>query len=433
MFHKKEYPLLEETLYSATLPNGLTVHLLPKTGFHKTYGIMTTEYGSIDNEFIPLGETEFRHVPDGIAHFLEHKLFEKEDGDVFQTFGKQGASANAFTSFTRTSYLFSTTSRAIENVETLLDFVQEPYFTKQSVNKEKGIIAQEIQMYEDDPNWRLFFGALNNMYPKHPLHIDIAGTVESIQDITAEDLYQCHETFYHPSNMNLFVVGNFDLEQMQEVITSNQSSKSFAPPTVIERRFPSETLADIVRESAIELDVQRPKIALGIKGIEDLPETGYEKVRYRTAASLLLQLLFGSTSQNYADLYDEGLLDDTFSYEFEMNRGFYFALLSGEAEQPEELAERLTDILLTAEVSTEITAENLELLKKRMMGKYLQSLNSLEYIANQFGQNHFGDVSLFDMIHVIESIQLEDINTVRKQLLNPQAMTRFYIYPKGAM
>ncbi|MDT2823497.1 EF-P 5-aminopentanol modification-associated protein YfmH [Vagococcus lutrae] len=433
MFHKKEYPLLEETLYSATLPNGLTVHLLPKTGFHKTYGIMTTEYGSIDNEFIPLGETEFRHVPDGIAHFLEHKLFEKEDGDVFQTFGKQGASANAFTSFTRTSYLFSTTSRAIENVETLLDFVQEPYFTEQSVNKEKGIIAQEIQMYEDDPNWRLFFGALNNMYPKHPLHIDIAGTVESIQDITAEDLYQCHETFYHPSNMNLFVVGNFDLEQMQEVITSNQSSKSFAPPTVIERRFPSETLADIVRESAIELDVQRPKVALGIKGIEDLPETGYEKVRYRTAASLLLQLLFGSTSQNYADLYDEGLLDDTFSYEFEMNRGFYFALLSGEAEQPEELAERLTDILLTAEVSTEITEENLELLKKRMMGKYLQSLNSLEYIANQFGQNHFGDVSLFDMIHVIESIQLEDIHTVRKQLLHPQAMTRLYIYPKGAM
>lgn len=433
MFHKKEYPLLEETLYSATLPNGLTVHLLPKTGFHKTYGIMTTEYGSIDNEFIPLGETEFRHVPDGIAHFLEHKLFEKEDGDVFQTFGKQGASANAFTSFTRTSYLFSTTSRAIENVETLLDFVQEPYFTEQSVNKEKGIIAQEIQMYEDDPNWRLFFGALNNMYPKHPLHIDIAGTVESIQDITAEDLYQCHETFYHPSNMNLFVVGNFDLEQMQEVITSNQSSKSFASPTVIERRFPSETLADIVRESAIELDVQRPKVALGIKGIEDLPETGYEKVRYRTAASLLLQLLFGSTSQNYADLYDEGLLDDTFSYEFEMNRGFYFALLSGEAEQPEELAERLTDILLTSEVSTEITAENLELLKKRMMGKYLQSLNSLEYIANQFGQNHFGDVSLFDMIHVIESIQLEDIHIVRKQLLHPQAMTRFYIYPKGAM
>lgn len=433
MFHKKKYPLLEETLYSATLPNGLTVHLLPKTGFHKTYGIMTTEYGSIDNEFIPLGETEFRHVPDGIAHFLEHKLFEKEDGDVFQTFGKQGASANAFTSFTRTSYLFSTTSRAIENVETLLDFVQEPYFTEQSVNKEKGIIAQEIQMYEDDPNWRLFFGALNNMYPKHPLHIDIAGTVESIQDITAEDLYQCHETFYHPSNMNLFVVGNFDLEQMQEVITSNQSSKSFASPTVIERRFPSETLADIVRESAIELDVQRPKVALGIKGIEDLPETGYEKVRYRTAASLLLQLLFGSTSQNYADLYDEGLLDDTFSYEFEMNRGFYFALLSGEAEQPEELAERLTDILLTSEVSTEITAENLELLKKRMMGKYLQSLNSLEYIANQFGQNHFGDVSLFDMIHVIESIQLEDIHIVRKQLLHPQAMTRFYIYPKGAM
>lgn len=177
------YDQLQETLYTETLDNGLTVTLLPKNEFHKTYALFTTNYGSIDNTFVPLGKGEMVTVPDGIAHFLEHKLFEKEDGDVFQKFGKFGASANAFTSFTRTSYLFSSTEKVKENLMTLIDFVQDPYFTEETVNKEKGIIAQEIQMYDDEPDWRLFFGLLSNLYPKHPLHIDIAGTVDSIMEI----------------------------------------------------------------------------------------------------------------------------------------------------------------------------------------------------------------------------------------------------------
>ena len=187
-------------------------------------GLFSTNYGSIDNIFGYAGE-ELKSVPDGIAHFLEHKLFEKEEGDVFQKFGDQGASANAFTSFTRTSYLFSASNRVKENLLTLLDFVQEPYFTPETVEKEKGIIGQEIQMYQDDPNWRQFFGILNNMYPKHPLHIDIAGTIESIAEITADDLYRCYETFYHPSNMTLFVVGDIDPNEMMTWIKENQATK----------------------------------------------------------------------------------------------------------------------------------------------------------------------------------------------------------------
>ena len=225
---KKDYAQIKETLYTETLANGLKVYLLPKNDFQKTYGLFTTDYGSIDNTFVPIGQEEMIEVPDGIAHFLEHKMFEKEDGDVFQKFGQQGASANAFTSFTKTSYLFSTTDQVTQNLETLLDFVQSPYFTKETVEKEKGIIGQEIQMYLDDPNWRLFFGILGNLYPKHPLHIDIAGTVASIAEITAEDLYTSYNTFYHPSNMTLFVVGKMDPEALMAFIRDNQAAKELS-------------------------------------------------------------------------------------------------------------------------------------------------------------------------------------------------------------
>ncbi|WP_317951263.1 EF-P 5-aminopentanol modification-associated protein YfmH, partial [Rossellomorea marisflavi] len=191
---KITFDQLQENLYYEKMANGLDVYILPKEGFNKTYATFTTKYGSIDNHFAPLGEEELVKVPDGIAHFLEHKLFEKEDGDVFQQFSKQGASANAFTSFTRTAYLFSSTTNVERNLETLIDFVQDPYFTEKTVEKEKGIIGQEITMYDDNPDWRLYFGVIENMYKNHPVKIDIAGTIESITPITKDMLYQCYGT-----------------------------------------------------------------------------------------------------------------------------------------------------------------------------------------------------------------------------------------------
>ena len=405
--------------------------LLPKNDFHKTYGLFTTNYGSIDNEFVPLGETDYTVVPDGIAHFLEHKLFEKEAGDVFQLFGKQGASANAFTSFTRTSYLFSSTGHVAENVGTLLDFVQAPYFTEETVEKEKGIIGQEIQMYQDDPNWRLFFGIISNLYPKHPLHIDIAGTIESIAEISAADLYTCHQTFYHPSNMNLLVVGKMDPTEMMALIRDNQGAKEFSPAASIKRRFPSETAADIIKESQIEMAVNRPKAIVGLKGTNDLPTDGYELLRYKTAANLLFQLLFGDTSANQLAMYDEGLIDDSFGYEFNLDRSFHFADFGGDTQRPKELVARVREILLTAATSPEITSDKLALLKKKMLGKYLQSLNSLEYIANQFSQMQFGDATLFDMAEVIESITLTDIQHVIATFIKEESLSQFYMYPQA--
>lgn len=428
--NKKEYQQINEVLYTEVLENGLTVYLLPKKDYNKTYGLFTTNYGSIDNEFVPLGQEEFVKVPDGIAHFLEHKMFEKEDGDVFQQFGRQGASANAFTSFTKTSYLFSTTDQIETNLETLLNFVQDPYFTKETVDKEKGIIGQEIQMYLDDANWRLFFGTLGNMYPKHPLHIDIAGTVASINEITAEDLYTCYNTFYHPSNMTLFVVGKMDPEEMMAFIRENQAAKTFAKAKPIKRHFPKETAADIVKESSIEMAISRPKVIVGLKGLDEVPTDGKALLKYKTTANLLFQLLFGNTSQNYLNLYNEGLLDDSFGYEFSLDRSFHFADFGGDSDQPEQLAERIEAILFSAAESSEVTEENLSLLKKKMIGKYFQSLNSLEYIANQFSQSLYGEATLFDTPEVIESIQMSDIQTFAQTFIQEDGVSRFYMYPK---
>ncbi|WP_218656979.1 EF-P 5-aminopentanol modification-associated protein YfmH [Enterococcus hirae] len=426
--NKTEYDQINETLYHEVLPNGLTVYLLPKNDYHKTYGLFSTNYGSIDNEFIPYGSDKKIKVPDGIAHFLEHKLFEKEDGDVFQLFGQQGASANAFTSFTKTSYLFSTTDQVEKNLTTLLDFVQAPYFTEETVNKEKGIIGQEIQMYEDDPNWRMFFGILNNLYPEHPLHIDIAGTVESIEAITADDLYTCYRTFYQPSNMVLFVVGKLEPEKLMELIRTNQNAKDFPPAQKIERYFPDNN-GDIIAKSSMRSAITRDKFVLGIKGLDVLPAEGKELLRYKTALNLLFQMLLGNTSQNYLKMYNDGLIDDSFGFEFSLNREFHFADFSGDTDQPEKAAEKVKEILLHFEEDQELSEENLTLLKKKMLGQYFQTLNSLEYIANQFTQSLFGDQTLFDLPEIIESIQLADVLKVGRSFIKEEAFSEFYMQP----
>ncbi|MGY3766707.1 EF-P 5-aminopentanol modification-associated protein YfmH [Vagococcus vulneris] len=424
------YPNINETLYREVLPNGLEVTLLPKKDYHKTYGIFTTNYGSIDNDFIPIQQSNYIKVPDGIAHFLEHKLFEKEDEDVFQKFGRQGAAANAFTSFTRTSYLFSSTNHVKKNIKTLLDFVQTPYFTDESVNKEKGIIEQEIQMYQDDPNWRLYFGILNNMYPKHPLHIDIAGTAESINKITADDLYLSYNTFYHPSNMNLFIVGKMNPEALMNFIRENQAIKTFPEAKEIKRRFPLESPEDLIKEDQIELSVSRPKSIVGLKGLDNVPEDDFKRFKYQTSIQLLLQLLFGDTSSHYLSMYNDGLIDDSFSFEFALDRSFHFADFSTDTNNPEQFANQMINLLLKSDQSEELTERNLALAKKKMIGKHLQSLDSLEYIANQYSAMRFGDTNLFDLTKIIESIKLKDLLAIQKQFIRPEGLSRFYIYPK---
>lgn len=424
-----DYPQLNEKLYTKILDNGLNVTLLPKKDFHKTYGLFTTQYGSIDNEFVPIDSDKKIKVPDGIAHFLEHKMFEKKEGDVFQIFGQYGASANAFTSFTQTSYLFSCTDYLEKNVETLLDFVQSPYFTEETVNKEKGIIGQEIQMYQDEPYWRLLLSLLKNLYPKHPVHIDIVGTIESIDQITAEDLYRCYHTFYHPQNMNFFMTGNFEPDEMMQLIEKNQSKKQFDSFKPIERFYPKELPTKVCTFSEDYMDISRPKCVVGWRGFDELPENPAEKIRYRFALSLFFQLLVGNASQNFKELYDEGIIDDTFSYEVTIDRSFHFADVNSDTEKPRELATKILSIFEHAFESQELTHENLDRLKKKMLGKYLQSLNSLEYIAQQFSKIAPGELNIFERLPILESIELTDVIEVGHQFLDQSVASTCILWP----
>lgn len=427
--HKVEYPLLDETVYYEKMQNGLQVILIPKPGFAKTYGIITTDFGSIDNHFVPLQSDSEIVVPDGVAHFLEHKLFEGEKHDAFDDFSKLGSSANAFTSFTRTSYLFSATSKVDENIETLLDFVQEPYFTEEGTEKEKGIIAQEIQMYEDNPDWRLFYGLLKNMYPKHPLSIDIAGTVDSIQAITPEILQTCYDTFYHPSNMNLVIIGNFPVEETMAVIRNNQDAKEFAKEEHILRFIPSETISDLTAHDEIEMDVKRPKLIMGVKGLTTQLE-GNESDNYYLKGSLLMDMLFGRGSDNFNTLYDNGVLDDSFNYSFTIDRSFNFMALEVDTNEPEQVIKEWKNILLNWKNDSSFTAENFNLLKRAFIGEQLQAFNSLEYISNQYGYLYAAGIEMFNRIERLETLTLEDIAAFAEHYINEQVISTFIVKPK---
>lgn len=410
------------------MPGGLDVYVLPKEGFNKTYAVFTTKYGSIDNQFVPLGKDEMVRVPDGIAHFLEHKLFEKEDGDVFQQFSRQGASANAFTSFTRTAYLFSSTSNVEENLETLVDFVQDPYFTEKTVEKEKGIIGQEINMYDDNPDWRLFFGLIENMYQEHPVRIDIAGTIESISHITKDLLYECYETFYHPSNMPLFVVGPVDPEAIIRQVRENQQKKPYTDQPEIVRKEVKEPGAVFKKEQEIKMNVQSSKCLVGLKSAHPM-NTGEALLKHELTINLILECLFGKSSSDYERIYEKGYIDETFSYDYTEEHGFGFVSVGGDTPEPDKLAEELKQVLFKAKET--ITAEKLELARKKKIGNFLKSMNSPEYIANQFTRYAFLETSLFDIVTVLESITLDDVHRVIEEEVEEDRITVCKVVPKS--
>ena len=427
--NKISFSQLDETLYHETLPNGLNVYILPKKGFHKTYATFTTKYGSVDNHFIPPGEKEPLLVPDGIAHFLEHKLFEDEKGDVFHDFSKQGAQANAFTSFTRTAYLFSTTANVEKNLETLLDFVQHPYFTDESVEKEKGIIGQEIKMYDDNPDWRAYFGTIANMYHHHPVKIDIAGTIESINNITKELLYKCYETFYHPSNMLLFVTGPVEPEKIMQLVKDNQAKKSFAKQGEIKRIFAAEPNEVAKKKDVITMNVQMPKCFVGFK--ETRPDRqGKELLMRELAVEVLLQLMFGPSSANYEQLYNNGLIDDSFSFDYSAEKGFGFTLIGGDTKYPDQLAHTLEE--MTKKFLNEpIQTEEVERVKKKKIGTFLSALNSQEFIANQFTRYQFNEMNLFDVVPALEKLTVEQIEAVAKDHFDFSRFTVCQVKPEN--
>lgn len=399
---------LQETLYYDRLPNGLTVYVLPKPGFQKTYATFSAKYGSIDNHFRVEGKEEVR-VPDGIAHFLEHKMFEQPNGsDVFAQFAAQGASANAFTSFDRTVYLFSATDRIDRNLETLLDFVQTPHFTDENVEKEKGIITQEIQMYRDNPDWRVYYGLLEALHHVHPARIDIAGSVESIREITKDMLYTCYHTFYHPENMQLFVVGGVQPEPILQLVRDNQAKKSYAPQGRIDRYFPEEPAAVRMPELRISLPVPMPKCLIGFKErYSDLPAGSLMERELETR--LLFDILFSTSSDLYQKLYDERLITDQFGYEYTAYANHAYSAIGGETRDPHKLVERLREEI--ADIAERgIAAEDFERCRKKRIGAYLRLFNSPESIAHEFTKYSFKGMNfLTDVLPFYENVTLERI------------------------
>ncbi|MGQ8871827.1 EF-P 5-aminopentanol modification-associated protein YfmH [Paenibacillus sp. TSA_86.1] len=406
------YEHLQETLYYEVMDNGLHVYVLPKPGFQKTYATFATKYGSVDNHFQVKGQPEVK-VPDGIAHFLEHKMFEEPTGDIFATFASHGASANAFTSFDQTVYLFSATENMNENIQTLVDFVQNPYFTDQNVNKEKGIIEQEINMYADNPDWRVYFGLIEAMYQKHPVHIDIAGTVDSINTITKETLYTCYNAFYHPSNMLLFVVGGVDPEQVISMVRSNQAQKNYEPQGQIQRFFEPEP--EQVREARreVKLSVSLPKCLFGFKET-DVGLTGESLLCRDTITQLMMDLLFGSSTRLFQTLYDEDLISDSFGHEYISSPEYAFSAVGGDTKDPDQLLKRIreeVDII----VQKGFDASNFERARKKKIGGYLRMLNSPENIANEFTRQQFRGGDFFNMLSLYEAITLQDVNQRLKE------------------
>lgn len=409
---------LNEQVIREELPNGLRVFLIPKEGFSKTYAVFTTRYGSIDSHFRLNGEEV--HVPDGIAHFLEHKMFEKQDRDVFYDFSRNGASANAFTSFNRTAYLFSSTNQLENNLEILLNFVQEPYFSDQSVEKEKGIIGQEIRMYDDNPDWKVYVNLLQAMYQQHPVRIEIAGTEESINKITKEMLYKCYETFYHPSNMMLLVVGSFHPEPIMQLIRANQAGKQFPPAPVVERLFPEEPVAITRKRIEHHLSVGLPKCLIGFK--EEQPkQRGEALLRRELSTKLVLDALFGDSSQLYQDMYEAGIITDSFDFDYNCEPDYAYSIMGGDTPDPDRLIERMEQAVEKAREEG-IAATDFERIKRKNIGQFLRALNSVEYIANQFTSYQFNGNDLFTIVPVLESITLEEANQRLREHLKLEQM-----------
>ena len=420
---KNYYEHINETVYTETLPNGLKVVVVPKDDYDKTYAIMTTRYGGIDNRFIPYDKNEFVEYPKGIAHFLEHKLFEMEDGvDASLYLTKLGASSNAFTAFDRTSYLFSTTSNVNECVKYLLDFVQKPYFTEENIKKECGIIEQEIKMYLDDPDSKLFWGTLKNLYQKNFVATDLVGSVESINQITKEMLYSCYNTFYHPSNMQIFIIGNVGLDVF-DVIKENQAAKTFLPIKEIKREYVYDEFKDYIKERVEYMDVMMPKLSLGIRfnKIFDNPQLIDLKI------SLLSNILIGESSDLRLELMEKGLINDTFGYYCDFNKSASYYMLSGDSEYPDELYNELEKFI--KEIPNMKIDETLfEGAKRNLIGQYIYMLNSLEGTANNYTTCDFSGNNLYTMIDVIKSFDISILDEV-KELFKNCIITKFEIFP----
>ncbi|HBF7797437.1 insulinase family protein [Clostridioides difficile] len=421
--------ILKEEVYYEKLQNGLDVYFMPKRGFMKKYAILATNYGSNDLEFVPIGEDKKIRVNEGIAHFLEHKMFEQPDGgDVFDKFSKLGVNANAFTNFTMTAYLFSATENFYESLEHLIDYVQTPYFTDENVEKEKGIIAQEIKMYNDDPDWNVYFNCLKAMYVNYPARIDIAGTVDSIYKITKEELYKCYNTFYNPGNMALFVVGDLDVEKVIDVTKKSNNYKVDKLSKSIERFYPEEPEGVKEKEVIEKFPISMPMFNIGFKD-SNVGLKGKELLRKEIVTDILVGMLFKKGSKLYEDLYMQGLINENFGAGFSSQVDYAFSIIAGDSKEPKKVKEIILDYIEKSKKEG-LSKEEFERTKKKKIGSFIKCFDSINFIGNSFISYVFKDINLLDYLDIIKDITFEEVEERLKEHFKEEYCVISIVEPK---
>ena len=422
VFEEKYYPAVKEMVYRTRLSNGLTVALLPKKEFKEVYGSVTVQFGSVDT-LVTEVDGDVKEYPGGIAHFLEHKLFEREDAsDLMSAFTSLGADSNAFTSFTKTSYLFSATDYFLENLDLLDELVTSAQFTEDSILREQDIIQQEREMYQDDPDSCLFFSTLANLYPGTPLATDIVGSEESISQINLTNLQENFTRFYKPVNMSLFLVGNFDVDQVQDYFESKELKDLDVQEVVREKLV----LQDVKQTDSMRMEVSSPKLAIGIRGKQEVAEA--DCYRYHILLKLLFAMMFGWTSDRFQKLYESGKIDASLSLEVEVTSRFHFVMLTMDTKEPVALSHQFRKAIRNFTKDLDITEDHLDIIKREMFGEFFSSMNSLEFIATQYDAFEKGE-TIFDLPKILQEITLEDVLDAGHHLIDEGDIVDFTIFP----
>ena len=422
VFEEKYYPAVKEMVYRTRLANGLTVALLPKKEFKEVYGSVTVQFGSVDM-LVTEVDRDVKQYPAGIAHFLEHKLFEREDSsDLMSAFTSLGADSNAFTSFTKTSYLFSATDHLLENLDLLDELVTSAHFTEDSILREQDIIQQEREMYQDDPDSCLFFSTLTNLYPGTPLATDIVGSEESISQINLTNLQENFTRFYKPVNMSLFLVGNFDVDQVQDYF----ERKELEDLDVKEVAREKLVLQDVKQTDSMRMEVSSPKLAIGIRGKQDVAED--DCYRHHILLKLLFAMMFGWTSDRFQKLYESGKIDASLSLEVEVTSRFHFVMLTMDTKEPVALSHQFKKAIRNFTKDLDITEDHLDIIKREMFGEFFSSMNSLEFIATQYDAFGQGE-TIFDLPKILQEITVEDVLDAGHHLIDDGDIVDFTIFP----
>lgn len=410
---------IKEKEYIEKLDNGMTVIIIPKKNLNKKYIIWGTHFGSIDNRFIMPGPGEEVFIPDGVAHFLEHKMFEQPNGtNSLDTLMALGLEANAYTTNDHTAYLFECTDNFYEGLDELMDYVQHPYFTDENVEKEKGIISQEIKMYDDEPNWRLYMNAMDCMYKNNPIKIDIAGSVESISKITPEVLYKCYNTFYNPSNMIMVVCGDFEPEKLLEEIKARLIEKP--EQGEIKRIYPEKEDNINMPYKEEKMEVSLPIFAIGYKDIEGM-NNKEEIVKKHIAIEILLNMIIGKSSDLYKELYENGDLFGEPDLDYEFSDEYAHILISGQSKNPNIVKQKMEE--LVEEYKTNgLNEEHFNRIRKKVYGDYVVEYNNVGDIARMFLADKMKGINSFDYIENYNSVTKDFTEEILKNVFKKENM-----------